>query len=81
VPAPNPNSGRSFYYAPITRDLWLRICSHARRWECSTDEVSERVVERGLDLFESHEAAALHRSNALWKARFKLMRERPLPPA
>lgn len=65
---------RRFYYAPISRDQWLRICSLARLWDTDTDAASERIVDRGLDVIEPEEGDALNRCNDLWRARFALRR-------
>ncbi len=65
---------RRFYYAPISRDQWLRICSLARLWDVDTDSASERIAERGLELVEREEGDSLKRCNDLWKARFALRR-------
>jgi hypothetical protein len=77
----SPGPARRFFYAPISRDQWLRICSLARLWDSDTDSASERIVERALDVIEAEEGETLKRCDALWKARFALRRrlgDRPL---
>jgi hypothetical protein len=70
-----PTQSRRFYYAVISRDQWLRICSLARLAGESTDHWAGAVVDRGLESYETEKRAELEHSNALWRARYRFARE------
>jgi len=78
TPAGSSSAERRFYYAVITRDQWLRICSLARLASESTDRWAGAVVERGLDSYEAEKRAELERANALWRARYRFARDQGL---
>jgi len=78
TPSGSPGAERRFYYAVITRDQWLRICSLARLAGESTDRWAAAVVERGLDALETEKRTELERSNALWRARYRFARDQGL---